>query len=130
MDGSPVLVDSSFYIGKIRAGQDPLQALAVTALSRDLVTCGIVRCEVARGIRDKNILARFQRFWDVMIYVPTDNSMWQDIETTAWNLDRAGRIIPLTDVIIGCCARRAGAAVLTFDKHFYEIPGIRVTREV
>src|SRR4051812_7814107 len=111
MDGSPVLVDSSFYISKIRTGQDPLQALAVAAATRDLVTCGIVRCEVARGIRDKNILARFQRFWDVMIYVPIDNALWEDIEATVWKMDRMGRIIPLTDVIIGCCAREVGAVV-------------------
>src|SRR5262245_5419982 len=129
MGGSPVLVDSSFYIRKMRGGQDPLQALAATAVSRDLVTCGVVRCEVGRGIRHKNILVRFQRFWDVMIYVPTDNALWDDIEATLWTLDRAGQILPLPDVIIGCCARRVGATVLTFDTHFREIPGIRIASE-
>ena len=126
MGASPVLVDSSYYIHMLRLGRDPLRALAFTAMARDLAVCGIVRCEVGRGLRDRRVLQRFQAFWDVMICVPTDERLWDSVLDSLWHLDRKGLTLPLPDVVIGCCARRIGAAVLTVDAHFSSIPGVLV----
>ncbi len=65
-----------------------------------------------------------------MINVPTDPRLWREAEETLWQLDRRGIILPLTDVVIACCAKRVQADVLTYDKHFDSIPGVRVIREV
>ncbi len=129
MAASPVLVDSSFYIRCLREGQDPLRLLAMTAAARDLAVCGIVRCEVGRGLLEPRLRAKFQDFWDVMLNVPTDNRLWSQAEQTLWELDRKGVTLPLTDVVIACSARRIGAVVLTHDKHFNEIPGLSVINE-
>jgi predicted nucleic acid-binding protein len=126
MAANPVLVDSCYYIRRIKEGQDPLKLLALTAASRDLAICGVVRCEVARGLWQPGVRAKLSAFWDVMLNVPADNRLWADVEETAWQLDRKGVVLPLTDVIIGCSARRIKAAVLTHDKHFHDIPGITV----
>jgi hypothetical protein len=130
MAASPVLVDSSYYIRLVREGRDPLRELAVIAAQRDLVVCGVVRCEVARGLRSKPVLESFRRAWDVMRYVPTDNRLWTEVEHTLWELDRSGVVLPLTDVVIACCARRLDGLVLTFDRHFEAIPGIRAVSEI
>jgi hypothetical protein len=114
----------------MRAGRHPLRALEPIAHTRDIATCGIVRAEVARGIRDPAVLKKFQARWDVMLYVPMDNKLWKEVENLAWQLDRRGVVLPLTDIIIACCARRIGAVVLTFDKHFSRIPGIRCTDRI
>jgi len=127
---SPVLVDSSYYITLLRQKRDPLKELALTAATRDLVICGVVRCEVGRALKHENTLSRFQRVWDVMINVPTDNSLWQEVERLAWMLDREGNILPLTDLVIACCAIRAGAVVLTFDTDFFRIPDVIAVREL
>jgi hypothetical protein len=130
MAASPVLADSSFYIRLLRQGQDPLRALALAAATRDLAVCGVIRCEVGRALRPAETWKRFQAVWDVMINVPTDNRLWEEAERTLWGLDRKGRILPLTDVIIACCAMRIDAVVLTFDHHFDEIPGVRTTNQL
>jgi len=65
-----------------------------------------------------------------MINVPTDNRLWIEVEKMAWALDRQGNILPLTDIVIACCALRIGAVVLTFDSDFFRIPGIRVVTEL
>jgi len=130
MSASPVLVDSCWYIEHMRAGRLPLRELQPIAFSRDIATCGIVRAEVARGIRDPAVLKKFQARWDVMLHVPMDNKLWGEVESLVWQLDRGGVILPLTDIIIACCARRIGAVVLTFDKHFSRIPGIRYTDRI
>jgi len=126
MAASPVLADSSFYIGLMRQGRDPLRELALTAATRDIAVCGVVRCEVGRALRPVERLQRFQRFWSVAITVPTDNRLWEAVEALAWQLDREGTVLPLTDLVIACCAQRIGAVVLTFDKQFTQIPGVRV----
>lgn len=125
MAASPVLADSSYYIQLMREGRDPLRCLALAAATRDLAICPVVRCEVARGIARLDILKRFQAVWNVMINVPTGNRLWESVEKATWQLDRDGILLPLTDVIIGCSARSIGAVVLTFDKHFGSIPGVR-----
>jgi len=130
MAASPVLADSSFYIQLLRQGQDPLRVLALTAASRDLVVCGIVRCEVGRALRPKRVRDQFRSFWDVMINVPTDAKLWVAVEQMLWDLDRKGAVLPLTDVVIACCAQRVDAVVLTYDKHFSIIPGVRSTHQL
>ena len=124
MPGNPVLVDSSWYITLLRTGRHPLRELAALAEVRELATCGVIRTEVGRGLIDRNRLRKFQARWDVMLYVPTDNRLWVEVEALAWELDRAGKTFPLPDIVIACCARRIDAVVLTFDGHFSQIPGI------
>ena len=128
--GASVLVDSSFYIRRLREGVDPLAELRVIGASRELAVCGVVRCEVARGIKAPRILRQFQATWDVMQYVPTDNRLWGEVETLAWQLDRARKNLPLADLVIACCARRIQAVVLTFDAHFQEIPGVTAVARI
>ncbi len=114
----------------MKTGRDPMHELQTIAMVRDLATCGVVRSEVGRGIREPSLLRKFQARWDVMLYVPTDNALWEDVELTAWKLTRAGQNLPLTDIVIGCCARRIGAVVLTYDKHFSVIPGVKAAAEI
>ena len=130
MRASPVLVDSCWYIEHLKHRVDPMQELATIAMTRDMATCGIIRCEVGRGLKDPALLRKFDARWDVMLYVPTDNKLWADAEALLWKLDRQGITLPLTDVVIACCARRIGAVVLTHDGHFDLIPGIRSTDRI
>ena len=127
MPASAILADSSFYIRLLRQKQDPLRALALAAATTDLAICGVVRCEVGRALRPTRLRQQFRDCWDVMVNVPTDNRLWAEAEQTLWELDRKGIILPLTDVVIACCAQRIGAVVLTYDHHFQQIPGVRST---
>ena len=130
MAASPVLVDSSFYIRAAREGQDPLQLLATITVARDVAVCGVIRCEVGRGVKIPKVLDRYNAFWNVMINVPTDNRLWDSVGKMLWQLDRQGIVLPLTDVVIACSALRIGAVVLTHDDHFHQIPGVRATDRI
>ena len=103
MPANPVLVDSSHYIRLLREGRDPLAELAVIGAQREVATCGVIRCEVGRGLKAERVLQRFHAAWDVMLYVPTDNRLWADAERLLWELDRKGQPIPLPDAVIACC---------------------------
>ena len=130
MAASPVLADSSFYIRSLRERRDPLQELALAAATREVAVCGVVCCEVGRAIRNEAALAKFHRAWGVMRYVPTDNSLWAEVERQLWELDRRGTVISLPDMIIACSARRIGAQLLSYDEAFDLIPGVRRTSKL
>jgi tRNA(fMet)-specific endonuclease VapC len=121
-----VLVDSSIYIHLLRGGYDPVAALAERFEATELVGCDIVRCEVLRGVIRPKARADLGAFFDLLVHVTMDYRAWQETEELAWRLDRAGKILPLTDVIIAICAMRAGAEMLTRDRHFGMVPELQL----
>ncbi len=88
--------------------------------------CGMVRIEVLRGLKNPKAYQRVSDFMDVMVNVPTASSFWSEASQLAWKLDRKGRVIPGTDIIIAASALRIQAAVLTSDHHFNLVDGLEV----
>lgn len=121
-----VLVDSNVFIYALRQNRDPILEIERTVSLENVVTCGIVKAEVLRGVKSLKVRNRLERFFSLTQNVATPVAMWDDIWRLAWNLDRQGKILPLQDIVIACCALKAGAAVMTADRHFRQIPGITV----
>ena len=94
----------------------------------DLATCGMVRLEVERGLRAGRVRERLAAFLDVLVMIPTGNKVWTRATEIAWSLDRRGVTLPAQDCLIAACALAGGALVLTDDRHFDRIPGLRVLR--
>lgn len=121
-----ILVDTNVYIDLMKYGRDPVSTLGEWVGSSELVTCGMVRLEVLRGLKIPRVRQRISSFMDIMINVRTDAAFWPDATDLAWQLDRQGKVIPGTDIIIAACALRTSAAVMTSGSHFRHIDGLRV----
>jgi len=121
---SAALVDSNVFIALTRCGEDPGRWLG--SRLQDIYTCGMVRLEVLRGIKNPRKREEMAAFFDVLCNVQTDNKLWEQAAELGWKLDRAGHIIPAADILIAACALRAGVPVLTADKHFQGIPDLPV----
>ena len=119
-----ILVDSTHYIDWLRKRIDFARLLEPWVRSRSLCLCGVIRVEVIRGILNPNQKARVEEFFDLIPEVPTDSALWRDVATLAWKLDRDGKVLPLTDLIISAVALKVGATVVTSDRHFWEVPGL------
>lgn len=126
----PVLIDSSWYIETAKRNRDPLKLLALMAESRDLAICGVIKAEVGRGFRDPKRLAEYEQAWSCMLYIDDGFKRWEATLALAWELDRNGIVLPLTDLHIAACAMHAGAVILTYDQHFQLIPGIDATDRI
>lgn len=120
----PILVDSNIYIGLLRRGHDPVSVLFEHYDTTQLITCGMVRLEVLRGVRVPKTLERLGAFMDVMQYVEADARLWSEATALAGGTDRKGTPVSATDAYIAACAFRKGAAVLTEDKDFKFIAGL------
>ena len=123
---SVVLVDSCVFITLLKQGRDPAAELLARSSTLDLATCGMVRLEVLRGLSSPKLRRAMGEFLDVMQNVPTDNRLWSEAIEVALQTRAIGWNLPAGDVVIGACARRIGAAVLTFDKDFKAIDGLQV----
>ncbi len=123
---SPVLVDSCVFITLLKTRRDPGEELMGRLDLTDLATCGMVRLEVIRGLATPRARQGMDAFFDVMQNVTTDNSLWEEACELGWHITRKGNNMPAQDIIIATCALRIGAVVLTYDRHFDAIPGLRV----
>lgn len=56
----------------------------------DVYSCGIIRVEVLRGVKDRFLRDRLGNFFDVVNQAPTDIAFWGDASELAWTLDRLG----------------------------------------
>ncbi len=127
MDAS-VLVDSNVFIGLLQRRRDPVGVLGSWIGEGDLITCGMVRLEVERGLRTADLRQHLAGFFNVMRYGHTSNKVWENATQLAWTLDRQGRTLPAQDLLIAAIARSLDAAVLTDDAHFLAIPSVTVLR--
>lgn len=130
MAARAVLVDSSFYIDRLRKGMDPLAELASAPPEWDFVTCGMVVLEVCRGFRNPKDRKRFEDALAAMAFVPTSNKVWLRANDLAWKLDRQGLIMQATDLLIATHALHVDAAVLTLDGDFNRVPALEVLNAV
>lgn len=118
------LVDSNVFISLMRRREDPSRWLG--GRLEDIYTCGMVRLEVLRGIKDPRQRNEMTAFFNVLCHVQTDNKLWDQASELGWELDRRGRTIPAADIVIAACALRAGVPVMTADAHFQGIPDLLV----
>lgn len=121
-----VLTDSNVYIDLLRQSEDPAEVLVADLGALDLVTCGMVKMEVLRGVKHPRAHDNLAAFFAVQQFVPTDNNIWDRATDLARSLARSGITLPAQDILIATCAFHAGAAVLTADHHFSLIPDLNV----
>ncbi len=121
-----ILVDSNFYIDRARQGEYPFAELAQSDPDWEIMTCGMVTVEVLRGIKHPRALERFATAFSVTLFIASTSLVWERAWRLGWDMDRAGKVIPGPDLVIAAHALSVGAAVLTADHHFRQIPGLAV----
>jgi len=121
-----LLADSSFYIAAFKAKKLPFDILADEFAAYEAVTCEVVMLEVLCGVRDPNLLDYITSQFEALRCLDMRKSTWRLARHLAWERERAGRRLGTPDIIIAACAIESGAAVLTRDKRFAEIPNLHV----
>lgn len=125
-----ILVDSSFFISRLGARSDPLTELQSLRLEYEFAINGVIWAEVLRGRSDPHVRDRFDTAFSTMLFLNLTPGAQRRAARLAWDLDRRGEVIPLTDILIAATALEHGAAVLTFDRHFQKIPGLTAVSDL
>jgi len=116
------LIDSSVWIEYFR----PRGSLKIKERIRELlelgvvVICGVVKVEIMRGAKNKRDLGKlFDSFYSLP-QVPIDDEVIKRASEWAFELDRRGKVVPTTDLIIASAAYKK-AKILHIDKDFKTI---------
>lgn len=121
-----ILVDSTVFIDLLRARRDPRVVLAPHVRAGWIGTCDVIRLEVVRGIVLPDCRADLEEFFDLMPRLELDGDVWRRARELGWTLDRAGQVLPATDLVIAACALVHRAALVSTDRHFGFVPGLKV----
>jgi predicted nucleic acid-binding protein len=89
-----------------------------------LALVGIVLAEVVRGLRNRG--SEVGELLDALPFVEMDRETWRRAGAIARQMDGSGRPIPMGDVYIAALALENNHEILTRDKHFDRIPGLRL----
>ena len=125
-----ILVDSATYIDLMRDLKDPRQVLRPYMMAGELYNCGVVRAEVLRGIKQPQVLADMEEFFNIVPEVPTDPKLWLKVSEIGWKLGRKGKWPPVTDLAIAACAMRVGATLISPDRHFEDMDGLTLLKQL
>ncbi len=116
-----VLPDTSIWVAYLRDGQGEAAGRLDRLLLRETVLlCGPVLAELVAGTAEEEREA-LELAVGSLPWADLDRGGWGDAGQTAHRLRRAGRSLPLTDVLIAVAAARAQAAVWTRDRDFERI---------
>jgi tRNA(fMet)-specific endonuclease VapC len=124
---SGVIVDTSVWVEFLRGGKGR-NANAVEDLVRSsqAVTCGVVLAELLAGVRNADERNQLQEALAGLDYVETKEQTWRRAGELAAELRSRGRTLPMTDLIVAALSIEHGLSVLTANRHFLSVPGVRL----
>jgi predicted nucleic acid-binding protein len=122
-----VVIDTSVWVDFFR-GTANSKADAIEKLVRSgrAVTCGIVQAELLAGIRDESERERLRQGMSGIEYVETTRSTWTKAGNLAAELRSRGLTLPLSDLVLAAIAVESGYLILSADRHFTRIPGVKL----
>ena len=124
-----VLLDTNAYAALLSGKEAVRDGLAeANTVYMSVFVLGELHCGFRGGTRpreDREILSRFLRKPKVKLLhaTPETAEVFGDVKH---GLRSAGTPIPLNDVWIAAHAIETGAVLMTFDKHFDRVPGLRL----
>ena len=112
-----------FFAGKETAAAN---LVAVALRNSPVFTCGPVLSELlqgTRGDRDREAVLESHR---ALEYADATPAVWVRAGDLAATLRRSGTTVPLSDLLIAAIAIEQRLEIITADRHFGLIPGVRV----
>ncbi len=124
MSEQPVLIDSSAWISYL-LGQKESLARSVEKLLEDhrAAINSVIRAELLTGAKDEAQYAELEDAFQGLHFLELTDAVWRRAERLRFELRQAGRLIPLPDVLIACCALVYNCELLHSDRHFDRIAG-------
>lgn len=96
-------------------------------ISNDFVVGnGLILAELLQGIKTNREREVIIDVFNTIEYLEITRELWIESGNLARELRSGGKTIPLSDIIIACCARKYQHHIFTIDKHFQDIPNIKV----
>jgi len=122
---SNILADTTIWIEFLR-GNAAASSVEVLIIENRLWTCGPVLFELMQGVRSPRQKEVVTAALSSLPYAEMSAALWEKAAERQISLRKSGLTIPLSDLLIATIAIENDLSVFTLDKHFEQIPGLRL----
>jgi len=115
-----ILIDTSCWVHALRrAGDLGIRARVKSLMeSGEAAWCPPIRLELWNGVGGEVDRRNLRLLEDVLTELPITAEVWQQAFNLADRCRRAGKTVPMQDVLIGACARYHHVSIEHNDAHF------------
>ena len=121
-----VIVDTCIWIEFFRTKSEISNRLRDLIANNLVVGTGIILAELLQGTKTSKEQDIVINIFDTLEYIEITKKLWIESGNLACELRSNGKAIPLSDIMLACCAREHQLHIFTIDKHFQDIPGINL----
>jgi predicted nucleic acid-binding protein len=121
-----ILADTSVWIEFFRRESEIGAYLFSLLTEKPVWVCGIVMFELLQGVKSEAEKLEVQSAFEGLPYAKMSPLLWQRAAELSQSLKKSGRNIPLSDIFIAAIAIEYNLSILTTDKHFEHIPGVKL----
>lgn len=126
MNDDKILIDSSIWIEYFK-NNDVYVSFVENALDTlSAYIAGPVVCELLQGVKSIKENEALSSCIDAIPFIDVSKDDWVKAGDILYKLRKQGITIPMANVILGAVCLNNGLTIITLDKHFEKIPGIRV----
>jgi predicted nucleic acid-binding protein len=121
-----VIADTCIWIEFFRTKSEISNRLRKLIANNLVVGTGIIIAELLQGTKTSKEQDIVINIFDTLEYIEITKKLWIESGNLASKLRSIGKTIPLSDILLACCAREHQLQIFTIDKHFQEIPNIKL----
>jgi predicted nucleic acid-binding protein len=124
-----ILPDTCAWIDFFKGNPTPLaESLAQSLMRHEVATCGVVLCELLQGVKKSGEEQLVLDALQALPHLEMNRELWIAAGKLSATLRTSGHTLPLSDIIIATLAMSHDCSVLTVDRHFAEIPGLKLVK--
>ena len=119
-----VIADTCIWIEFFRTKSDISIHMKELISNNLVVGTGVILAELLQGAKTNKSRDIIVDTFNTLEYIEITKKLWIESGNLARELRSKGKTIPLSDIIIACCAKKYRYHIFTIDKHFQDIPEI------
>jgi tRNA(fMet)-specific endonuclease VapC len=121
-----VIVDTSVFIDFLKGSEGRAKEVLNLLQTNRVFITGIILAELMQGIRNPEEEDHLQELLSGVNLLEINNSLWIKAGRLSSSLRRKGINPPLTNTAIAILALENDLTLFTFDKHFSQIPNLKI----
>jgi predicted nucleic acid-binding protein len=121
-----VLVDTNIWIEFFRPRSEYGRLVENLLTDNAVWTCGIVMFEVLKGIRSEEEKSKILSIFEILPYTEMKKPLWSKASELSVYLRKKGLNLPNSDIFIATIALEQNQYIFTLDKHFNQIPNLKL----
>jgi predicted nucleic acid-binding protein len=122
-----LLLDTCAWVEYFKPRPSSLkQTVEDLLLTEKIYVCGPVLYELSQGVKSEKEKALLANAFAALVYVEMDEALWFKAGELSAFIRKQGKTIPFSDILIASLAVEYDLAILTLDKHFEQIPGLKL----